>query len=461
MNNINIEKEIKDIKNNKKPIGTYPIYYLGKLRQAKVYEVPPNLLRFNHLNGRIGTEVSEFTQINGTELSTLSIDDINDKIHNWIWEKSLSDNKKTLNDIRDKEQITPGVITRDGIVVDGNRRFMISRILNKEGLNRQFKTIILDDTYSDGGEKEYQIKRLEAEIQMGQDEKVKYGAIEPYIRVMDFVDNFINISSPKMNYEELCKVMNIKDPKKDGKKAKTMYRIGKLMLEYLEYIGFDKMWSRLENTEDLFIKLEYMYKIYKTGSGGKAGWDRDDNDIENFKYLGFDLIRWNYNADSKLKNGWDSKKIREKYFKNSKEKAIFSKKRIWEEFNENLESIDDIEVPDLSTIVEKEGISYPDAAKKIDNIWAKQASPFFKEALGKAESKLLDNENRNKPEEFLRDALGKLFNLIDEDLFESTGAIEFKEDLLFLLQEEDNIQRNYSYANKIRKISETLKKTLK
>jgi hypothetical protein len=455
----NIEKEIKKIKNEKEPIGTYPIYYLGKLRQAKVYEVPPSLLRFNHLNGRIGTEVSEFTQVYGTELSALSTEEINDKIHNWIWNKSLSDNKKTLNDIRDKEQITPGVITRDGIVVDGNRRFMICRKLNEEGLNRQFKTIILDDTYSDGGEKEYQIKRLEAEIQMGQDEKVKYGAIEPYIRVMDFVDNFINTSSPKMTYEELCKIMNIDDPKKNGKKAKTMYRIGKLMLEYLDYIGFDKMWSRLENTEDLFIQLEYMTKLYSDGKG-VAGWERDDDDIEKYKYLGFDLIRWNYNAESKLKNGWDSKKIRTKYFKNSKENAIFSKKRIWKEFVESLEKIDEIEVDDITDIVNTENLSYPDAAKKIDNDWAKKASPFFKEALGKAESKLDDNAKKAKPEEFLRDALGKLLNLIDEDLFESVGKIEFKEDLLTILQEEDNIKRNYNYVNQIRKIAESLKKTL-
>ena len=408
------------------------------------------------MNGRIGTEVIEFTQINGAELSELSIEDANDIIHDWIWHKTESDNKKTLKDIREKKQIIPGVITRDGIVVDGNRRFMIARMLNKEGLNHQFKAIILDDTYSDGGEKQYQIKRLEAEIQMGQDEKVKYGAIEPYIRVMDFVDNYIDVTSPQMKYEELCKIMKIKDVKK----AKTNYRIGKLMLEYLQYIGFDKMWSRLENTEDLFIKLEYMYKLYADGQG-IAGWERDNDDIQKYKYLGFDLIRWNYNADSKLKNGWDSKKIREKYFKNSSEKAIFSKKRIWEEFNENLELIEDIDIPSLKQIVEKDGLSHADAAKKIDNIWAEKASPIFKEALGKAEAKLVDNENKNKPEEFLRDALGKLLNIIDEDLFESVGKIEFKEELLSLLQEEDNIQRNYNYVNQIRKISESLKKVLK
>jgi len=454
MNISNIEKEIQKIKSGES-VGTYPIYYKGKTREEKVYEIPPNILRFNYLNGRIGTEALEFKQINGSDLGSLSIDDANDIIHDWIWNKTKKDNQRTLEDIRDKSQIIPGVITRDGIVVDGNRRFMISRILNKEGLNKQFKAIILDDTYSDGGESEFQIKRLEAEIQMGQDEKVKYGAREPYLRIMDFVDNYIETTSSQMTYDELCKIMKIKSEKEVKKK----YSIGKLMLEYLSYINFDEMWSRLDNTEDLFIKLEYMLKLYSDGKG-IAGWERDDDDINNYKYLGFDLIRWNYNADAKLKNGWNSQKIREKYFKNSKEKAIFSKKRIWEEFNENLESIEEIEVPDLKTVVEEEGLSHTDAAKKIDNIWAEKASPIFKEALGKAESKLLDNENRNKPEEFLRDALGKLFNLINEDLFTSEGKIEFKQELLALLQEEDNIERNYNYVNQIRKIAESLKKSL-
>ena len=94
-------------------------------------------------------------------------------IHNKIWKKSEGENKKTLRDIRDKRQIIPGVITRDGIVVDGNRRFMIARKLNEEGLNRQFLTVILDDTYEDGGDNELQIKKLETEIQLGRDERAR------------------------------------------------------------------------------------------------------------------------------------------------------------------------------------------------------------------------------------------------------------------------------------------------
>lgn len=455
MNNSNIEEEIRKIKIGK-PVGTYPLFYKGETRNREVYEIPTSLLRFNYLNGRIGTEVIEFTQVNGTDLSELSVDEANETIHKWIWEKTESDNKKTLADIKAKNQIIPGVITRDGIIVDGNRRFMIARELNKQGLNRQFRAIILDDTYSDGGEKEYQIKRLEAEIQMGQDEKVGYGAIEPYIRVMDFVDNFIDVKSPRMTYEELCTVMSIKNVSK----AKAIYRIGKLMLEYLEYIGFNKMWSRLENTEDLFIKLENIHKLYSEGKG-IAGWSFDEDDIYNYKIFGFDLIRWNYNADSKQKGSWDSKKIRERYFKNSKDKAIFSNPKIWADFTGNLESIEDIEVPDLEEIVTKEGLSHADAAKKIDRIWAEKASSAFKSALGIADSKLKDKENNDKPEQFLKDALDKLVNLINEDLFEANGTVELNKKLLIILQEENRVESNYKYIDKIRKIAETLKKEIK
>ncbi|AWI25219.1 hypothetical protein [Flavobacterium pallidum] len=455
MGTINIESEIKKIKDGES-VGSYPIYYKGETRNLPVYEIPINLLRFNYLNGRIGTEVIEFTQVNGADLKELSVDDVNEKIHNWIWEKSVADNKKTLADIRDKKQIIPGVITRDGIVVDGNRRFMITRELNKQGLNRQFRAIILDDTYSDGGEKEFQIKRLEAEIQMGQDEKVGYGAIEPYIRIMDFVDNFIDVASPRMTYDELCKVMGIKNVRK----VMAIYRIGKLMLEYLEYIGFDKMWSRLENTEDLFIKLENIHKLYSEGKG-LAGWSFNDDDIYNFKIYGFDLIRWNYNAETKQKGNWDSKKVRERYFKNSKDKAIFSNPKIWSDFIENLGSIEDIEIPNLEDVVNKDGLSHADAAKKIDKEWADKASGAFKSALGIADSKLKDKENNDKPEQFLRDALDKLMNLVNEDLFESNGNVQLNNKLLLILQDENRIENNYKYIDKIRKIAETLKKELK
>lgn len=451
----NAENQIKKIKDTSEPVGEYPIHYKGETRSEKVYEIDPNLLRFNYLNGRIGTEVIEYTQIHGTDLTALNVNEVNDLIHNWIWEKSKSENKRTLKDIEDKHQIQPGVITRDGIVVDGNRRFMISRILNEKGFNRMFKTIILDDTYSDGGEKEFQIKRLEAEIQMGQDEKVKYGAIEPYIRVMEFVDDYIDIDSPQMDYADLCDLMDITSENK----AKDIYRIGKLMLEFLKYNGFDNMWSRLEKTEDLFISLEKTHKLYSSGKGS-AQWDFDNNDIKKYKKHGFDLIRWNYNCDPKSKGDWESKKIREIYFKNSKDKTIFSNPKIWEDFVTGLGNINDNPLPDLNDLVKEAELNHADAAKKIDQIWANNASDNFKTALGKAESRLTNKQNTDQPEKFLKDALDKLINLLDEDSFNDEGKIELDVKKVLVLKDEDKLEQNLSNANQIRKIAESLKKAL-
>lgn len=449
-----IEEKIEKIKEGGS-IASYPLYYKGEKRNLGVYEVPTELLRFNYVNGRIGTEVREFEMINGAHLDQLPIDEINHKIHNWIWKKSERENKKTLRDIRDKRQIIPGVITRDGIVVDGNRRFMIARKLNEEGLNRQFLTVILDDTYEDGGDNELQIKKLETEIQLGQDEKVKYGAIEPYIKIMDFVDKYIEVKSPKMNYEELARLMGIKDEKT----VKMKYSIGKIMLEFLDYIGFPDMFSRLQNTEDLFIQLEKVYRLYKNAKG-RPGWDFDDNDIEDYKTCGFELIRWNYNASKEKKGDWEAKKLRDKYFKDSATKTIFSNYKIWLDFNSTIEDLEDIEVPSLLDVVKKEGVSASDAAKKIDKIWADKASPICKKALGSAESRIKDKEHNNQPEKFISDALNKLENLINEDLFASTGEVEFDEGILKILQHEDRIAKNLKNVNHLRKISENLKRLL-
>ena len=455
MNIKTIAKKKKKIKEGGS-VATFPLYYKGVKRNLGQYEVPTELLRFNYVNGRIGTEVREFEMISGANLDQLPIDEINDKIHDWIWKKTEGENKKTLRDIRDKRQIIPGVITRDGIVVDGNRRFMIARELNKEGLNRQFLTVILDDTYEDGGDNELQIKKLETEIQLGQDEKVKYGAIEPYIKIMDFVDKYIDVKSPLMEYKELARLMNIKDEKT----VKTKYRIGKIMLEYLTYIGFKEMFSRLQNTEDLFIQLEKMYRLFKDQRGGGVGWNFDENDIETFKTCGFELIRWNYNAPKDKKGDWEAKKLRDKYFKRSSNKTIFSNPKIWLDFTNNMEDIEDVEIPSIKEIVKKEGISDADAAKKVDKIWAVKTSPIVKKALGAAESRLKDKENNNQPEKFISDALSKLENLINEDLFESTGKVEFDKSIIKILQHEDRIDKNYKNINQLRKIAESLKKLL-
>jgi hypothetical protein len=112
-----IEAKIEKIKDGK-PVLYYPLFYKGSKRDLPVYEIPVELLRFNILNGRIASDVLEYKSITGTDLSHLGIDEVNDLISEWIWNKSITDNEMTLDDIKTKTQIIPGVVTRDGILVE-------------------------------------------------------------------------------------------------------------------------------------------------------------------------------------------------------------------------------------------------------------------------------------------------------------------------------------------------------
>ena len=61
-----------------------------------VYEIDINYLRFNYLNGRIGSEAIEYEQTQGRKLKDLPISEANKIISDWIWEKSKSSNEKLI-----------------------------------------------------------------------------------------------------------------------------------------------------------------------------------------------------------------------------------------------------------------------------------------------------------------------------------------------------------------------------
>ena len=447
---MNKENKINSIK-EKGSSETTNIWYQGKQRKMKVYEVDISLLRFNFLNGRIASEAMEYSSTEGIDLSALNPEEANALISEWIWQKSEAANINTKADFLTKGQMRPGVITRDGILVDGNRRFMIVRKLNNEGHNIKFKTIILDEAYSDGGVEEKDIKSLEALLQLGEDKKVDYSPIEKYLVVMDFVDNYVKKNIPSMTYEQVADLLKMKN-KKDVEKN---YRIAKLMMQYLSFIDAYRMPSRLNNTEDLFINLENNIHLFK-GQKGKISWSPDDDDINDYKTSAFNLIRWVYNQNDK--GDWDSKSLREIFFRNS-EQTIFSNENVWEKFNEKITELEDI--PVSLDDYKSSGLSHKDAKHKVDINWADNADDIIKSALGQAQSKLHDKRNHNQPKIYLRDALNKLENLIREDEFEANGTIKFKPHILDHLQDIHEGESNHKIADKIRKIAEYVKRRIK
>lgn len=457
MEELQISNRLKQIKLEETPVSQKFLSYGGTTKNFNVYEVDVSLLKFNYLNGRIASAVAEFGQINGTELKNLSEEQINENITNWIWEKSLSQNKSTLENIKLKGQIEPGVITKDGIIVDGNRRFMLIKKLNEAGYPRKFRTIILDETYTDGADVELNIKRLETSIQLGQDEKVDYDPIEKYLRVKDFVENYIE-EGKLLTKIEVASMMKLKNANEVDK----YYEICQLMDEYLQTFGMDNLYSRLANTEDLFINLHNQLINLKKPTN-KVTREINESDIFEYKIYGFYSIRWTYNNSEKDKK-WDPKTVRSLYFSKIDEKSIFGNKKIWENFKENvnLDEIDNLEIPTIQSLVTNDAMNPIDAAQKVDKLWSSKVNSIFKEAFGRSNSKIDDLKRTAEPGVLIKEALLKLENLIDEDYYnDSNGAIKLKSGISPALNlNETNKEINLDNLNKIRKIAEFIKREL-
>ncbi len=155
----------------------------GQTAPRPVYRIPLDLVYYNNKNGRIATLISKWEADNGYKISELGREKYNETIENYIIKSNEAAYKKTKKSIESISQREAGVVLSNGCIIDGNRRYTCLRRLNAEdgsGKYGYFEAVILDpDITAD----EKEIKRLELELQHGQDEKVAYNPIEALIDV--------------------------------------------------------------------------------------------------------------------------------------------------------------------------------------------------------------------------------------------------------------------------------------
>ena len=454
---MNFEHEISTIVNlgSKK---TYPLYYNNKMQDMDVYDIPTSFLKLNPVNTRILSRRLELESQNEGDLNDI---DIQNRIADWIWNSNINKNKKTKEDIEVKSQEKPAVITRDGLVVSGNRRLTIIRRINKEkGTEIKLKCVVLRITYGDSKQSEIDIRRLEYSLQTGEDEKVNYDPIEKHLSAKNYVEKYIETGQLKS--EVAAKDLNFESVSEFNKSA----GIGLLMSNYLEYHGYPNKYSRLYGKTEL---LEKLYSTYSANKNSNRSWEASESDIEDFKHIGFDLIRWVYNSDKEISKEWsDARIIRDLYFTNSRsKKTVFSNHSVFKSFSEEHQKlatlIESKEKP-IDEIMKEFNISEEAAAEKKDKIFANDSeiSDNFKRILGTAKDKLHSLQQFREPEKYLMEAFEKLKNLLkDENEFENNPHnINFNSDMLEILSDPSQREKNIKLANYIRKIGDELKNIL-
>lgn len=420
---LRIEK-IKEIRSGKPEMTGIHLSYKGRPVKENVYRIPLEYLTYNKYNGRIGSAIKSFEK-SDHELDLREEKDIT-IVEKFLFESNKKRNKQTEKDILRNGQQKHGIITADGIIVDGNRRASLLNKLHKEGDPKDEKTegfkyflaIILPEDCD-----KREIERLETIYQMGQDEKVDYNAIEKYLKCASLKESGFTEKEISGFFGEKENVI------------KDMLQTKELMDLYLEYLGYEGIYTRLEKKEDLFLNLSKILQIYNNGRG-QSNWQVSDLDLEDLKIIAFDYIRLN-------KEGKDFRNLT----RNSRETGFFCNKKVWENFREKYnkfkESVEE-EISADTYRAERPGESISEVFSARDEEWTVANEKSMVDFWEGAKENQKNISESNEPIKLVErassaiDSIDKTNNMFFEDELFKESLKKLKEEIEELIE---NIER--------------------
>ena len=371
----------------KEPYSAMEVVYNGVRKKLPVHEIPLDVLIYNKYNGRIASMVKSYERQH-RDLDATRTDD-KAVIEQFLWDSNPGRNKHTEQDLQDNKQLRYGIVTRDGVIIDGNRRaLLLAKIAGrKKELPGIFLAVILDDTL-DGNPKE--IMRLETAYQMGEDEKLGYNAIEKYLRVKDLEEQHFDLG-------EIAKMMS-----EDEDAIKKWKRTMGLMDSYLQLLNYDGIYTRLDDTEGLFVDLDQYLERYKNETA-LATWAYKPTDVSDLQTIFFDLIRARFSGDGKLYRSAG---------RPSKKESFFCTEDVWKEFRDfhfaNIDPITEVEKSVDRYRQENPDGNLDELLKQRDKDWEAKIRPKLQENFGRSQRKLDDFNAKSAPLELLTRALKTL-----------------------------------------------------
>ncbi len=356
-----------------------PITYHGGNITLNAYEIPLEYLVYNPYNGRIGSVVKSYERQN----HTLDPEDADDKalIEKFLWDSKPDANKKTKERLLKEHQQKHGIVTADGMIIDGNRRAsLLSNIMadtnipyNEKSHCRYFIAIILPE---DADKKE--ILALETTYQMGEDAKVDYNPIEKYLKCKDLKDE-------GFTDDDIAGMMDSKPGE-----IRTMLSALQLMDDYLDEYGYSGMYTQLDKSEDSFLKLDSALKKYKAGVPSMWAYD-PDADVSDLKLIAFDYIRANF-EQTLFRNIITAPTAKKPA------SSFFAKQEVWEQFRDNHFAVtDEVQEDSVEDIMATNPPDLGRALKARDKKWKQAVDDEFEENYVQSLDKLNNHANAAKP----------------------------------------------------------------
>lgn len=371
-------KEITNILENQKPMGLEEILWMDTLTPFNVYKIPLEYLVYNQLNGRILSRTQSLAK-QGLPIDTSTAKG-KEQIEDLLYKSNPTRNQATAKSIDTYGQKVRGIVTLDGIIIDGNRRAMF---LNKNSKYDYFKAIILETTLEDNP---IEIEKLETSYQMAEEKKLDYNPIEKYLKAKRLNDKNV----------ELGKIADWMG--ESEKKIVHWLEVMETMDAYLDYLEYSEIYTQLDRREDQFIVLTKWLKNFEGGESAKAFDGYSEEDVNELNTIAYDYIRARY-------EGKEFRVIAD----GLKSSHLFGSKRIWRSFSsKHFKTIDAYKnsEPDIS-----ECHKSPDWAKAFadrDSQFINECIDFLKDNLKTHEERVNNQQDRDRPGNLLSAASEKV-----------------------------------------------------
>ena len=394
MNRQNRIQNIKRIiENDEEPFGVMEIPWKDKLEPMNVYKIPLDYLVYNKYNGRI------LSRTKSLESQHRKIDVESEEgrslIEKLLWDSKIDRNKKTLETIEKPGggQQKPGIITKDGIIIDGNRRAML---LRKSGKFDYFKAVILPVTLE---ENHIEIEKLETTFQMGEDEKLGYNPIEKYLKAKGLYQTLAgkNYSARNPDQNSIKKIADWMG--EENSTVKEYLQVMETMDDYLDYREYNGIYTQLDGREDQFIQLTRWLGNFYGEESAKAFDGYRNDDVDDLKVIAYDYIRIKY----------EGKQFRHLAY-GLKENHFFGDNEIWSSFRdfhfarkkEIIEEKIDLNSPNLERHLNDRDNKFYELSK-FDN-----KESFLKENDDNHYTWLRNKQSAGQPEKLVKNALRSL-----------------------------------------------------
>ena len=386
--------------------------YKGETKEFKIFEIPMEALIYNVQNGRIGSLVKTFEHSYGV----LDPENLEDSltIAKMLYSSNEPANKKTRADIAKCGQMEAGIITADGILVDGNRRASLMWSIlndpdadpNEKARCERFRTVVLPENAT-----QKDILRLETTYQLGTDEKVGYNAIEKYLHARDMEEKGFSIGE----IEEYMGETN--------SSVQELLEVATLIDDYLDNCDCVGLYTRLpKGFEDDLLKLNTAIKKIRKGSISWIPTTRLNKVETDLKAVCFDYIRLNM----KKEDGFEFRDILQTSGGN-----FLQNEDVWNDFVENWQNaVDEVEEESIDAIIDRaSGDDLERELNKRDNQWREKVKDSMKDAFKNAKDIIDNQREKEKPNALLRKVINALNGVDLETVYRMTDKTELKEQM--------------------------------